>query len=71
MPLIFENILGITRQVVAILFIEQPARQALTNARWGGVLETGRVRAQGLLREPQSGKRIQEAHLGGAGLGAR
>ena len=69
--LIFDIIQEINRQDVAILFVEQNARQALRLARRGYVLETGRIQAEGLSQELQSDKRIQEAYLGGTGLGAR
>ena len=69
--LIFDIIQEINRQGVAILLVEQNAHQALALAGRGYVLETGRIAAQGTSAELQSDRRIQEAYLGGAGLGSR
>ena len=66
--LIFDIILQINRQGVAILLVEQNARQALALARRGYVLETGLVSAEGTSAELLSDTRIQEAYLGGAAL---
>jgi len=54
-----------------ILFVEQNARQALRLARRGYFQDRGRIFAEGLSQKLQSDKRIQEAYLGGFGLGAR
>jgi branched-chain amino acid transport system ATP-binding protein len=69
--LIFDIIGEINRQGVSILLVEQNARQALTLARRGYVLETGRVSAEGSSQELLSDARIQEAYLGGSALGGR
>jgi branched-chain amino acid transport system ATP-binding protein len=66
--LIFDIIRQINAQGVAILLVEQNARQALACARRGYVLETGRVTAEGSSGELLSDARIQEAYLGGAAL---
>jgi branched-chain amino acid transport system ATP-binding protein len=66
--LIFDIIRQINAQGVAILLVEQNARQALACASRGYVLETGRVTAQGSSGELLSDTRIQEAYLGGAAL---
>ena len=67
--LIFDIIQQINRQGISILLVEQNARQALSIAGRGYVLETGLVSAQGTSAELLSDTRIQEAYLGGAALG--
>ncbi|HET6449994.1 MAG TPA: ABC transporter ATP-binding protein [Spirochaetia bacterium] len=66
--LIFDIIQQINGQGVAILLVEQNARQALACAGRGYVLETGRVTVEGSAAELLSDTRIQEAYLGGAAL---
>jgi len=66
--LIFDIVQRINAQGVAILLVEQNARQALACARRGYVLETGRVTAEGSAAELLSDTRIQDAYLGGAAL---
>jgi branched-chain amino acid transport system ATP-binding protein len=68
---IFDIIREINRQGVAILLVEQNAHQALSLARRGYVLETGRIAAEGGSEELRSDKRIQEAYLGGSALKRR
>jgi branched-chain amino acid transport system ATP-binding protein len=66
--LIFDIIREINRQGISILLVEQNARQALSIAGRGYVLETGLVSAEGSSAELLSDTRIQEAYLGGAAL---
>jgi branched-chain amino acid transport system ATP-binding protein len=69
--LIFEIIRQINSQGVAVLLVEQNARQALALAGRGYVLETGRISAHGSSEELRSDRRIQEAYLGGSALRRR
>ena len=69
--LIFEIILQINRQGVAILLVEQNAHQALALAGRGYVLETGQISVEGTSAELRSDPRIQEAYLGGEALKER
>jgi branched-chain amino acid transport system ATP-binding protein len=69
--LIFQIIREINGQGVAVLLVEQNARQALTLAGRGYVLETGRISAHGSSEELRSDRRIQEAYLGGSALRRR
>jgi branched-chain amino acid transport system ATP-binding protein len=69
--LIFQIIRQINGQGVAVLLVEQNARQALALASRGYVLETGRISAQGSSVELRSDRRIQEAYLGGSALKRR
>lgn len=62
--LIFDIILEINRQGVAILLVEQNARQALELATRGYVLEIGRIAVEGTSEKLKSDPRIQEAYLG-------
>jgi branched-chain amino acid transport system ATP-binding protein len=65
---IFEIIREINRGGVAILLIEQNARQALALARRGYVLENGRISLEGPSAMLRDDPRVQEAYLGGSGL---
>jgi len=67
--LIYQIILEINRQDVAILFVEHNARQALRLARRGTCWRRGCICPEGLSQELRSDKRIREACLGGTGLG--
>ena len=69
--LIFQIIRQINGQGVAVLLVEQNARQALALASRGYVLETGRISAHGSSEELRSDRRIQEAYLGGSALRRR
>ncbi len=64
--LIFQILLQINRQGVAILLVEQNAQQALALAGRGYVLETGKISVQGTSAELRSDPRIREAYLGGS-----
>jgi branched-chain amino acid transport system ATP-binding protein len=67
-PLIVEQIFDIVRGInadgVSILLVEQNARQALTLADRGYVLETGEVVLAGTGRELLADDRIRAAYLG-------
>jgi branched-chain amino acid transport system ATP-binding protein len=62
--LIFDIILEINRQGVAILLVEQNAHQALDLAGRGYVLEIGRIAVEGSSEMLKSDPRIKEAYLG-------
>lgn len=62
--LIFDIILEINRQGVAILLVEQNAHQALELAGRGYVLEIGRIAVEGSSEMLKSDPRIKEAYLG-------
>ena len=68
-PLLARAILKIVRsfadQGVAVLVVEQNARQALRVADRAYVLETGRIVIEGPARELAADERVQRAYLGG------
>jgi branched-chain amino acid transport system ATP-binding protein len=61
---IFEIVRGINAEGVSILLVEQNARQALTLADRGYVLETGELVLSGSGRELLADDRIRAAYLG-------
>jgi branched-chain amino acid transport system ATP-binding protein len=61
---IFEIVRGINGDGVSILLVEQNARQALTLADRGYVLETGEIVLAGTGRELLADDRIRAAYLG-------
>jgi branched-chain amino acid transport system ATP-binding protein len=61
---IFEIVRGINADGVSVLLVEQNARQALTLADRGYVLETGEVVLSGTGRELLADDRIRAAYLG-------
>ena len=61
---IFEIVRGINSDGVSILLVEQNARQALTLADRGYVLETGEVVLSGTGRDLLADDRIRAAYLG-------
>ena len=61
---IFEIVRGINADGVSILLVEQNARQALTLADRGYVLETGEVVLSGTGRDLLADDRIRAAYLG-------
>jgi branched-chain amino acid transport system ATP-binding protein len=67
-PLIVEQIFDIVRGInidgVSVLLVEQNARQALTLADRGYVLETGELVLSGSGRELLADDRIRAAYLG-------
>ena len=64
---ILEKIVAINRTGVAILIVEQNARQALRVAQRAYVLETGAVTLSGAAPELARDERVRRAYLGGAG----
>jgi branched-chain amino acid transport system ATP-binding protein len=68
-PMLAKTILKIVRrfadQGVAILVVEQNARQALSVADRAYVLETGRIVLEGSAKELAADERVQRAYLGG------
>jgi ABC-type branched-subunit amino acid transport system ATPase component len=62
---VFEKILGINRSGVAILLVEQNAREALQLSSWGYVLASGQNqledRGENLLSNPD----VTRLYLGG------
>jgi branched-chain amino acid transport system ATP-binding protein len=65
---IFDIIREINQQGTSILLVEQNAYKALSVAKRGYVLESGRIAAQGTADMLKSDEKIQEAYLGGAAL---
>jgi branched-chain amino acid transport system ATP-binding protein len=61
---IFEIVRGINAKGVSVLLVEQNARQALTLADRGYVLETGELVLSGTGRELLADDRIRAAYLG-------
>ena len=61
---IFEIVRGINADGVSVLLVEQNARQALTLADRGYVLETGEIVLSGTGRELLADDRIRAAYLG-------
>jgi branched-chain amino acid transport system ATP-binding protein len=61
---IFEIVRGINADGVSVLLVEQNARQALTLADRGYVLETGELVLSGTGRELLADDRIRDAYLG-------
>jgi len=68
-PLLAKTILKIVRGFaddgVAVLVVEQNARQALSVADRAYVLETGRVALEGRAKDLAADERVQKAYLGG------
>jgi branched-chain amino acid transport system ATP-binding protein len=68
-PMLAKTILKIVRrfadQGVAILVVEQNARQALSVADRAYVLETGRIVLEGKAKDLAADERVQRAYLGG------
>jgi branched-chain amino acid transport system ATP-binding protein len=68
-PMLARTILKIVRSLanrgVAVLVVEQNARQALRVADRAYVLETGRIVLEGTARELAADERVQRAYLGG------
>ena len=68
-PVLAKTILKIVRrfadQGVAVLVVEQNARQALAVADRAYVLETGRIVLEGKAKDLAADERVQKAYLGG------
>jgi branched-chain amino acid transport system ATP-binding protein len=61
---VFQIVIGLKREGLTILLIEQNARAALAIADRAYVMETGRITASGSAAEIQSDRRVAEAYLG-------
>jgi branched-chain amino acid transport system ATP-binding protein len=61
---IFNTIVAINRQGVAVLLVEQNALMALNVANRGYVLETGRIVLEDDARALQQNEQVQKAYLG-------
>ena len=68
-PLMVRDVFGLVREInsmgIAILMVEQNARQALKVAHWAYLLETGRIVESGLAAEIGSKESVQAVFLGG------
>jgi branched-chain amino acid transport system ATP-binding protein len=68
-PLMVRDVFSLVREInsmgIAILMVEQNARQALKVAHWAYLLETGRIVESGLAAEIGSKKSVQAVFLGG------
>ena len=62
---IFDMIIRIRQQGMAILLVEQNARAALSIADYGYILDAGRVVLEGTSQELQADERVEAAYLGG------
>ena len=62
---IFRNIVEINRRGVTIVLVEQNAHMALSIARRGYVLETGRVRLEDEAARLLQNEEVKKAYLGG------
>lgn len=62
---IFDMIIHIRQQGMAILLVEQNARAALSVADYGYILDSGRVVLEGTSKELQAEERVEAAYLGG------
>ena len=68
---IAEIVVEINRQGTSVLLVEQNARTALSIAKRGYVMETGRIVLEGSAEELLADRDVQEAYLGVGGDGAR
>jgi branched-chain amino acid transport system ATP-binding protein len=64
---VFSLVREISRQGIAILMVEQNARQALKVAHWAYLLETGRIVESGPAAEIATKESVQAVFLGGHG----
>jgi branched-chain amino acid transport system ATP-binding protein len=68
-PLMVRDVFSLVREInsmgIAILMVEQNARQALKVAHWAYLLETGRIVESGLAEEIGSKESVQAVFLGG------
>ena len=68
-PLMVRDVFSLVREInsmgIAILMVEQNARQALKVAHWAYLLETGRIVESGLAAEIGSKESVQAVFLGG------
>lgn len=75
-PIIIQEIFRVIRQIhqeerVSILLIEQNARKALSIARYGYILETGKVAIEGAACDLINDESVKAAYLGGAKVDTR
>ncbi|MBN2001879.1 MAG: ABC transporter ATP-binding protein [Anaerolineae bacterium] len=63
---IFEIIAEISQQGVTILLVEQNAHMALSVAKRGYVIETGRIELEGASRDLAANPQVRAAYLGGS-----
>ena len=68
-PLMVREVFALVREInqmgIAILMVEQNARQALKVAHWAYLLETGRIVESGPAAEVGSKQSVQDVFLGG------
>jgi branched-chain amino acid transport system ATP-binding protein len=69
MQAVFQIITEIWRRGTTVLLVEQNAHMALKVAKWGYVLENGRLALGGDPKSLWSDERIRDAYLGGEGPG--
>jgi branched-chain amino acid transport system ATP-binding protein len=70
-PIIVQEIFRVIRQIheeegVSILLVEQNARKALAVARYGYILEVGKIAIHGAACDLKNDERVRAAYLGGA-----
>ena len=69
-PLVVKQIFDLIKEVnsegVSVLLVEQNAKQALKVARWGYLLETGQIVADGSADDLMKSPKVQEVFLGGS-----
>ena len=70
-PILVQEIYQVIEQIhneerVSILLVEQNARKALAVARYGYVLETGKIAVHGLASRLREEEHVKAAYLGGA-----
>lgn len=70
-PILVQEIFRVIRQIhdeegVSILLVEQNARKALGVARYGYILETGKIAIHGPAAQLKEDERVKAAYLGGA-----
>lgn len=63
---IFEIIAEISQQGVTILLVEQNAHMALSVAKRGYVIETGRIELEGAAQDLAANPQVRAAYLGGS-----
>jgi branched-chain amino acid transport system ATP-binding protein len=68
-PIMVQGVFKLVREInamgIAILMVEQNARQALKVAHWAYLLETGRIVESGLAAEIGAKESVQAVFLGG------
>ena len=62
---IFDKIIEINKEGIAVLIVEQNARMSLKMSDRAYVLETGRNKLQGKGKDLLKDKRVQKLYLGG------